>query len=68
MRAPQQPHFEASLSVLHYLKGSPGKGILMASSSPLQLIAYAECDWVSCPDTRRSTSDLCTFLGSIPIS
>ena len=35
MQAPQQPHFEACLHVLCYLKGSARKDILMATSSPL---------------------------------
>lgn len=39
MQTPRQLHFEAYLHVLRYLKGSPRKGILMASSSSLQLIA-----------------------------
>ena len=68
MQAPEQLHFEACLRVLRYLKGSPGKGILMASSSPLQLIAYADFDSARCLDICRFTSGLCTFLGSTPIS
>lgn len=45
MQEPRQPQFEACWYVLHYLKGSLGKGSLMASSSPLQVIAYADSDW-----------------------
>lgn len=68
MQTPRQPHFEAALRVLRYLKGCPGKGVLLKNSGSLQLIAYADSDWAGCPDTRRSTSGFCTLLGSSPIS
>ncbi|XP_059658805.1 uncharacterized mitochondrial protein AtMg00810-like [Cornus florida] len=66
--APPKPHYDAALRLLHYLKGCPGKGILLSSTSSLQLIAYADSDWASCPITRRPTNGYCSFLGSSPIS
>ena len=35
-------------------------------SAPVSsLIAYTDADWEKCPDTRRSTSRYCVFLGIV---
>ncbi|GJT38193.1 ribonuclease H-like domain-containing protein [Tanacetum coccineum] len=34
------------------------------SSSTTDLVAYSDADWAGCPDTRRSTSCYCVFLGN----
>lgn len=33
------------------------------ASSSISFTAYSDADWAGCPDTRRSTSDFCVFLG-----
>jgi hypothetical protein len=38
-------------------------GLLMKPSSLSTLVAYTDADWAGCPDTRRSTSGYCVFLG-----
>ncbi|GKV14238.1 hypothetical protein SLEP1_g25140 [Rubroshorea leprosula] len=68
MQAPRQPHLDATMRVLRYLKSSPRQGIFLSSSSSLQLSAYCDSDWASCPTTRRSTTGYLTLLGNSPIS
>lgn len=63
MHDPREIHFAALKRVLRYLKGTIHHGLHIAPSSDLPLIAYSDADWGGCPDTRRSTSGYCVFLG-----
>lgn len=68
MQSPQQAHWDATMRVLQYLKSTPGQGILLRKENDLQLMAYCNSDWASCPLTRKSTSGYLMKLGSTPIS
>ena len=61
--APRETHLQAAYRVLHYLKGSPRKGVLFKGNNELTIEAYTDADYVGSSVDRRSTSGYCTFLG-----
>ncbi|XP_075515883.1 uncharacterized protein LOC142550692 [Primulina tabacum] len=48
---------------LLYLKSSPGQGIFFSTTSSIQIKAFSDGDWASCPHTRRSVTSFWAFLG-----
>ena len=45
MHCPKQRHIDATLLILHYLKGSPGKGIIFKKNGHLYVEGYTDTDW-----------------------
>ncbi|GJR90394.1 retrovirus-related pol polyprotein from transposon TNT 1-94 [Tanacetum coccineum] len=68
IQSPKDAHWNAALRVLHYLKGHPRKGLLLRRDSSLQLNAYCDSDYASCPLTRCSLMSYFIMLGMSPIS
>ncbi|XP_021826915.1 uncharacterized protein LOC110767631 [Prunus avium] len=69
MGSPTDLHMEAVKRILRYLKGTLGHGLpLRRSTASSILVAYSDADWAGCPDTRRSTTGYCMFLGANLIS
>ncbi|XP_019457518.1 PREDICTED: uncharacterized protein LOC109357919 [Lupinus angustifolius] len=68
MANPTITHHNAALKVLRYIKGTPAIGLHFSNTSIVQLKAYSDSDWAACPDTRRSITSFCIYLGTSLIS
>jgi hypothetical protein len=68
MHDPRESHLTDMKRILRYLQGTPDYGLLLHRSSSSDLVVYTDADWVSCPDTRRSTSGYAVFLGDNLVS
>jgi hypothetical protein len=68
MHAPHDIHVAMLKRVLRYIKGTPQIGIQLRAMTSPTLTAYSDADWPGCPDTRRSTSGFCVFLGDALVS
>ena len=62
MHSPSEEHLQAVYRILHYLKGSPGKGIIFKKSYDRQIEVFTDADWGGNVNDRRSTSAYCTFV------
>lgn len=68
MHDPRAQHMNAVKRIIRYLQGTKDQGIQIYRSSLDTLTAYSDADWAGCPDTRRSTSGYCVYLGENLIS
>ncbi|KAK3040145.1 hypothetical protein RJ639_027871 [Escallonia herrerae] len=68
MQSPHSQHWDAALRVLRYLKAAPVQGLFLPADSPLQIYAFCDSDWASCPLTRCSVTEYFVSLGNSPIS
>ncbi|PNY09701.1 copia protein [Trifolium pratense] len=63
MHNPMDTHMHALRRILRYIQGTKHYGLHLYPSSTTSLLSYTDADWGGCPDTRRSTSGYCVFLG-----
>ena len=68
MHAPSQSDYTLLKRILRYVKGTLQLGITIQANTDSTLLCYSDSDWAGCRETRRSTGDLCTMLGSNVIS
>ncbi|WVZ67439.1 hypothetical protein U9M48_016514 [Paspalum notatum var. saurae] len=68
MHAPRDTHMTMLKRILRYVKGTLHLGIQLCPVATPSITAYSDADWAGCPDTRRSTSGFCEFLGDSLIS
>ena len=63
MHDSRDAHMHDFKRIIRYLQGTLDHGLHLYPSSTSTLISYTDADWGGCPDTRRSTSGYCVFLG-----
>ena len=63
MSKPTSFHLTAAYRVLKYIKGTLGQGLFFPSNTNLQLKAFLDSDWAGFPNTRRSITGFCVYLG-----
>ncbi|CAM8944482.1 unnamed protein product [Rhodiola kirilowii] len=68
MQCTTEAHWQAAIRVLHYIKSHPGQGLILSRHSSLQLTAYCDSDWATCPLTRRSLTGYFVVLGASHVS
>uniref|UniRef100_A0A6N2KBQ3 Uncharacterized protein n=2 Tax=Salix viminalis TaxID=40686 RepID=A0A6N2KBQ3_SALVM len=68
MHDPRSQHMSALKRIIRYVKGTSTFGLHLYPSSIHDLLSYTDADWGGCPDTRRSTSGYCVYLGDNLIS
>ena len=68
MHDPRECHQSLIKRALRYVRGSTNHGLWLTASSSLTLRAYTDADWAGCPDTRRSTSGFCVYIGDSLVS
>ncbi|KAJ9568111.1 hypothetical protein OSB04_004077 [Centaurea solstitialis] len=68
MHDPRLTHLNALKRILRYLKGTLSHGLHIKASVVDRLVAYSDADWADCPNTRRSTSGFCVYLGDNLVS
>jgi hypothetical protein len=67
MHAPRSSHLNVVKRIICYIKCKLDLGTQLVPSPPY-VIAYSDADWAGCPNTRRSTTGSCVFLGDNLIS
>lgn len=68
LQAPSDIHWKAVKRIFRYLKGTIKQGIWIQRTDRIDVTGFADADWASCPDDRRSTAGYCVYLGDTLVS
>lgn len=68
LQSPTDIHMQAAQHTLKYLKGNAGKDLFFSSSFSTSLTGFSDLNRGACPNTQRSITCLCFFLGTSLIS
>jgi hypothetical protein len=68
MHEPREPHLAQIKWILRYVKGTLSLGLHISTGPVDSLTAYSDGDWGGCPDSMRSTSGYCVYLGDNLVS
>ncbi|XP_074283966.1 uncharacterized protein LOC141608519 [Silene latifolia] len=65
---PREPHYQAALHVVRYLKGTVDAALFYPANNIMQMKAYCDADWGSCSFSCKSLTGHCVFLGDSLVS
>ena len=68
MQSPRHLYLVAVRRIIRYLLGSSSRGLFYPAGSSICLVTFSDVDWAGCPDTCRSVTSWCMFLGDSLIS
>nr|AAX96369.1 retrotransposon protein, putative, unclassified [Oryza sativa Japonica Group]ABA91925.1 retrotransposon protein, putative, unclassified [Oryza sativa Japonica Group] len=68
MHDPWELHLTDLKHILRYVRSTVDYDLHIRRSSTVDLSAYSDADWASCPDTQKSTSGYAVFLGDNLVS
>jgi hypothetical protein len=68
MHDPCETHLAQIKRILRYMKGILSLRLHIGTSPVDSLTSYSNADWGGCPDSRRSTSGYCIYLGDNLVS
>ncbi|GJZ54690.1 hypothetical protein Tco_0609575 [Tanacetum coccineum] len=66
--SPKEPHLQAAMHLLRYLKGSINKGLFYPVQTNMKVASFSDADWASYIMTKKSLTGYCIFLGHSLVS
>jgi len=62
MHKPKEVHWKATLRILAYIKGFPGRGLLYKENGYLRIKAYLDSSYARDKGDMKSTSGYCPYV------